>query len=410
MSKHLHLIDGSGYIFRAFYGIRALSSRDGTPTNAVVGFARMLVKLLRERRPELLAIAFDTRAKNFRHAIFEDYKANRDAPPEDLAVQIPLIHELVDALDIPCLMVEGYEADDVIATLCQKARHEDWQVTVVSGDKDLMQLVDERCVMFDPMKDRVFDRTAVIDKWGVPPEQVADVLALAGDTSDNIPGVPKVGPKSAAKLVTEFGDVDAVIEGVTALTKRKAYEKNVVEFADQARLSKRLSVLAYDAPVELNAETFTYREPSFDKLEPFLRRIDAFTLLRDFGLDPEGNRPDSDVPPEARAPGAIADPSQPIKKVGGFTAIDRKTYRTLSTLDEVEALLGSAKRAGRLSFDLETTSLEPTRAEIVGFALAVEGEPAAYVPVAHHYLGVPKQLACEDVLALLKPVFADPAV
>ncbi len=407
-SKTLHLIDGSGYIFRAFFAIRALSSRDGTPTNAVVGFARMLVKLLRAEKPELLAVAFDHRGKNFRHELFEDYKANRDAPPEDLVQQIPLVHELVQALEIPCLIIEGFEADDVIATLCKKAHEAGHEVVVVSGDKDLMQLVDGGVVMYDPMKDKTFDREAVIDKWGVPPESVADVLALAGDSSDNIPGVPKVGPKSAAKLVTEFGDVEQVIAGVKGLTKRKVYEKNVLEFADQARLSKRLATLAYDAPVELDEEALTYRNPDFEKLEPFLRKIDAFTLLRDFGLEPGGERPEVDMPPEARE--APNENPEPIQKVGGFTAVDRSEYQTITTQEALDAFLQAAKRAARLSFDLETTSLEPTKAEIVGIALAIDGRPAAYVPVAHHYLGVPSQLPLDGVLDTLGPVLRDASV
>lgn len=406
--RTLYLVDGSGYIFRAFYGIRSLSSRDGTPTNAVVGFARMVVKLLREEQPELLAVVFDTQKKNFRHEIFADYKANREAPPEDLTTQIPLIHELVEALELPCLMVDGYEADDVIATLAVKARESKLKVRVISGDKDLMQLVDDGCLMYDPMKDRTFDRTAVIDKWGVPPELIADVLALAGDTSDNIPGVPKVGPKSAAKLVTEFGDVEAVIAGVGELSKRKAYERNVMEFAEQARLSKRLVTLAYDVPVELDLETLVYREPSFDRVEPFLRRIDAFTLLRDFGLDADNQRPDIDVPPEAQPP--PNEPPTPIEKVGNFSAVDRSAYRTLFDENDVKRYLSRARQQKLLSFDLETTSLDPTRAEIVGFALATVDEPAAYVPTGHHYLGVPKQLSNNDVLSWLRPVLADPEV
>ena len=249
------LIDGSGYIFRAYYAIRPLSTRDGLPTNAVIGFARMLGKLLREKQPAFLGMVFDSPEKTFRHQIYDLYKANRDAPPEDLIPQFGLIREFTAAMDIPVLAAPGYEADDIIATLAQKATDANYEVVVVSADKDLMQLVRDGVVMYDPMKDKTYHHDDVIEKFGVAPNQVADALALAGDSSDNIPGVPKVGPKSAAKLINAYGDIEEVIKGVATIEKPKAFERSVLENAELARLSKRLTVLCYESPVAFDEHT-----------------------------------------------------------------------------------------------------------------------------------------------------------
>ena len=398
----LHLIDGSGYIFRAYYAIRPLSTRAGVPTNAVLGFARMLVKLLKEEQPHHLGIAFDTGKQNYRHSIYEAYKANREAPPEDLGPQFPLIHELVRAMDIPLIAQDGFEADDVLATLTTQALEKGYSVVIVSADKDLMQLVGEHVTMFDPMKDKHFDHAAVLEKWGVPPHRVADVLALAGDTSDNIPGVPKVGPKSAAKMVSDFGDVEQVIAALTAQAKRKAYEENVVQHAEQARLSKRLTVLSHNAPVSLDLEGLRYTKPRVERLGPFLQQIEAFTLLKELGMDPSTAAEPTPSPALALAPAAVA--------VTEADPIDRSAYRVLTQAAEVEALVQRAAQVRQLSVDLETTSLDPARAEIVGVALAVPGAPAVYIPLAHRYLGAPKQLSSSTVLNLLRGVLEDPQV
>ncbi|HET6347360.1 MAG TPA: DNA polymerase I [Myxococcota bacterium] len=404
MSKRptLHLIDGSGYIFRAYYAVRPLSTRTGVPTNAVVGFAKMLQKLLREEQPTELGIAFDPSAKNFRHELYGQYKANRESPPEDLGPQFPLIHKLVEAMDIPILQVPGYEADDVLATLARKAIARGFDVMLVSGDKDLMQLVGDHLTMFDPLKDKYYDRAAVIERFGVPPEHVADVLGLSGDTSDNIPGVPKVGPKSAAKLVESYGDVERVITALAALPKRKAFEENVVLHAEQARLSKRLAVLAEDAPIELDPEGLRYTRPQAQKLGPFLKSIEAFGMLRDFGLSEA----------EVTAPAAVALEDEGLLPAheAPLDPIQRGAYQTVFTLEALDAIIAAARKRGELSIDLETTSIDPARADIVGVALAVPGTPPVYVPTRHHYLGVPKQLPTAAVLERLKPLLEDPAV
>ncbi len=403
----LYLIDGSGYIFRAYYAIRPLSTRAGVPTNAVVGFAKMLGKLIKEEQPHLLGIAFDTREKSFRHELYEAYKANRDVPPEDLAPQFDLIFELVHAMDIPSLAVPGYEADDVLATLAHKAVDMGYDIVLVSGDKDLMQLVGPHVAMFDPMKDKHYGPAEVEERFGVPPEHVLDVLALSGDTSDNIPGVPKVGPKSAAKLVSEYGNVEAVIAGLQAreTLKLKAYERSVLEHTESARLSRRLASLAFDAPVSLDTDKLTYGAPRQESLAPFLRKIEAVGLLREFGYDNDG----AVAPPVEGSTPVLASP-RPQLAVLDAPPVDRSNYRMLLTYDELQSYLQKARALGELAVDLETTSLDPNRADIVGVALACGDEPAVYVPVAHRYLGAPKQLPCKDVLACLAPLLSDPAV
>ncbi|MEC9466605.1 MAG: 5'-3' exonuclease H3TH domain-containing protein, partial [Myxococcota bacterium] len=411
-TKKLYLIDGSAYIFRAYYGVRPLSTSTGLPTNAVVGFARMIGRLIREHRPEYLAMVFDTKEKTFRHEMYDLYKANRDAPPEDLIPQFGLIHDLVAAMDLVKLAEPGYEADDVIATLARQADGTDVEVVVVSADKDLMQLVRPGVSMYDPMKDRHFDREAVIAKFGVPPELVADALALAGDSSDNIPGVPKVGPKTAAKLLNLFGDVEAVIEGVAGLEKPKAAERSVVENQESARLSKRLTVLNEEAPITLDLDAFRYRPADREKLTEFFDRIEARTLLRDFKTSDQvapaapaaAASPSSDTPAEP-SPSAEQSESAPSD-----TDVDVSTYRTIVTQEDFDTLLQSIRTVGKVSFDLETTSIKSTEADIVGIALCVPGEVAAYVPVAHRYLGVPKQLPKDEVLAALKPILEDPDI
>ena len=420
MSKKpvIHLIDGSGYIFRAYYAVRPLSTRAGLPTNAVVGFARMLGRLLREERPTYLGIAFDTHEPNFRHQIYASYKANREAPPEDLAPQFPLIHQLVQCMDIPLVRLSGFEADDVLATLATQAVDQGFDVVLVSGDKDMMQLVTPHITMFDPLKEKHFDEAAVLERFGVPPHQVADVQALAGDSIDNIPGVPKVGPKGAAKLVAQFGDVDAVIAGLVAQPKRKAFEESVVVHAEQARLSKRLTVLDKNAPITLSLDGLLYGKPTADKLAPFLRQIEAYTLMRDFGFNPNPDNasagppvppPADEPPPEMLAALESAEDETPVSTQAPLApiVIDRDRYVAVLAWDVLDALLNRITQAKRVSVDLETTSLDPNRAEIVGFSLCVPGDAAHYIPVAHLYLGVPKQLPRTEVLLRLKGMLED---
>lgn len=396
-SGRLFLIDGSAYIFRAYYGIRPLSTSQGVPTNAVVGFARMVARLIKEQSPEYIAIIFDTKEPNFRHELFDEYKANRDAPPEDLIPQFSLIHQLVEAMDIPDISMAGFEADDIIGTLSRRATLEGLKSVIVSGDKDLMQLVNDSVSMYDPMKERLYDREGVIEKFGVPPEYVADALALAGDTSDNIPGVPKVGPKTAAKLINRFGDVEAVIAGVRTIEKPKAAERSVSENEESARLSKKLTLLDKDAPVGWDEASYQYRKPNKEKLTTFFDLIEARALLRDFKLDDAAAEP---KPSSQNKTNAMAAPA----------TIDRDKYTTILEQSDLTRVLETIMKEKLFSFDLETTSLNAHAAEIVGFAISVTGLPALYIPVAHRYLGVPAQLNREAVLDQLKPILENPEI
>ena len=396
-SGKLFLIDGSAYIFRAYYGIRPLSTSAGVPTNAVVGFARMVARLIKEQAPDYIAMIFDTKEPNFRHEMFPEYKANRDAPPEDLIPQFALIHQLVEAMDLVDLSMPGYEADDIIGTLSRYATAASIETVIVSSDKDLMQLVNDSVTMYDPMREKIYDREAVAEKFGVGPEFVADALALAGDTSDNIPGVPKVGLKTAAKLINRFGDVEAVIAGVATIEKPKAAERSVTENQESARLSKRLTLLDKDAPVAWELDSYTFRRPNKEKLSDFFDLIEARALLRDFKLDgPDSSGSSPSPKPKAAPPTVAQEQALPV--------INRDDYRTILDEAALDEFIQAIEKQKLVSFDLETTSLNAHRAEIVGFAMAVEGQSAVYVPVAHRYLGMPKQLGHDLVIDKLRPL------
>jgi ribonuclease HI len=274
----LYLLDGSNYIYRAYYGYRDLATADGLPTNAVFGFTRMLLNLMQENNPEYLAVVFDRpREETFRREIYPDYKANRDAMPEDLALQIPYIKRIVQALNIPALETPGFEADDVIATLARRYAAEGIEVTVVTGDKDLMQIVDNRIGLLDTMKDKRSGPQEVVERFGVPPELVQDVLGLAGDSSDNIPGVPGIGEKTAAELVRRFGSLEGVLEWKSLVNGKKRRE-NLHAFSDQARLSKTLATVRYDVDLNVSIADLQRETPNLSDLIPLLRELELDAL------------------------------------------------------------------------------------------------------------------------------------
>jgi ribonuclease HI len=277
-SQQLYLLDGSGYIYRAFYGIRDLATAGGIPTNAVFGFSRMLLDLLQEHRPDYLAVVFDRpREETFRRGIFPAYKANREAMPEELMIQLPYIRQVLKALNIPVLEAAGFEADDVIATLARRYAAEGVQVTVVTGDKDLMQIVDNRICLLDTMKGKRSGPQDVIDRFGIPAERVPDVLGLAGDTSDNIPGVPGIGEKTAAELVRRFGSLEGVLEWKSLVNGKKRRE-NLHAYADQARLSRTLATVRYDVAMELPLADLQRQAPDLSTLVPLLRELEFEAL------------------------------------------------------------------------------------------------------------------------------------
>ncbi len=381
VSGNLYLVDGSSYIYRAYYAIRHLSNSKGEATNAVYGFTKMLQTLIKQEQPDHLAVIFDAKGPTFRKELYPDYKANRSAMPEDLVPQIPLIKELVRALKLPLLELQGYEADDIIATLARRYASLGLDVTVVTGDKDLMQIVSDRVSLLDTMKGKRSREPEVIERFGVPPHQVLEILGLAGDTSDNIPGVPGIGEKTASALIQEFGDIENLLANVDQV-KGKKRQENLREFADQARLSRQLAELIYDLPVEIDYADLALGEPDRDQLSELYAQLEFHQLLQDLG-----------------ATGKTAERSA-----------EAGDYQTVTTLAALETLIAQLRSAGRFAFDTETTSLKAVQAELVGFSFSLAAGSGWYLPVGHHYLGVPEQLDLALVLEQLKPLLEDPAI
>lgn len=287
-SPQLFLLDGSSYIYRAYYGVRDLATSGGLPTNAVFGFTRMLLGLLQEHSPEYLAVVFDRpRDETFRRQLYPEYKANRDAMPEDLVPQIPYIRKVLQALNIPALEAPGFEADDVIASLARRTAAEGIRVTVVTGDKDLMQIVGERICLLDTMKDSCSGPREVLERFGVPPERVPDVLGLAGDTSDNIPGVPGIGEKTAAKLVKQFGSLEGVFRWKDLVNGKKRRE-SLQSHQDQALLSKTLATVRYDVELNVTLADLQRQQPNLGDLLPLLRELEFEALAVAFTPPPAG--------------------------------------------------------------------------------------------------------------------------
>ncbi|AJE04258.1 DNA polymerase I [Geobacter pickeringii] len=346
--RTLYLIDGSSYIYRAYFAIRHLSSPKGFPTNALYGFTQMLLKVIKDRRPDHIAVVFDVGRTTFRTELYPDYKANRSAMPDDLVPQIAPIKEMVRAFNIPVLELAGYEADDIIGTIARECEERGMEAVVVTGDKDLMQIVSDRVTLLDTMKEKVSGIPEVRERFGVGPEAVIDILGLAGDTSDNIPGVPGIGEKTAMKLIQEFGSLDSLLERAGEV-KGKTGEK-LREFADQARLSRQLATIVRDVPMTFDFATFAASSPDNRRLAELFKEYGFTTLM---------------------------------KELTSEATLSTEQYRTISTEEEFRALLADLKGAGTFAVDLETTSLNPLEAEIVGISLSYRDHEACYIPVGH---------------------------
>lgn len=376
MRKTLYLIDGSSYIHRAFHAIRGLTNSKGLPTNAAFGFTRMLMKLTEERKPEYLAIIFDAKAKTFRHEIYEAYKANRPPMPDEMAVQIPYIKEITEAFNIPLIEMPGYEADDLIGTLAQDAEKAGFSVVMVTGDKDFLQLVTENASLWDPLKEKSTDLEALRKDFGIEPEQMIDLMGLSGDTSDNIPGVPGIGPKTALSLIQTFGNIENLYERVNEITKKKQHE-NLVRYKDQAFLSRELATIKTDAPLSYKPEDFKCESPDTEKLSKLFKELEFSRLQQMF--------------PEA------SDRS-------------KKNYKAIYDRDALSALISQIETSRLFALDTETTSENPMKAQLVGLSFSVKPDEAFYIPVAHDYLGAPEQLPLAEVLECLKPVLENPGL
>jgi DNA polymerase-1 len=445
---HLFLVDGSGFIFRAFHAIPPLSRKsDGLPVNAVSGFCNMLWKLLTDARdtsvgvtPTHFAVIFDYSSKTFRNELYDKYKANRSAPPEDLIPQFGLIRHATRAFNLPCIEKEGYEADDIIATYARMAEATGADVTIVSSDKDLMQLVTANVSMYDSMKDKQISIPEVIEKWGVPPEKMIDMQAMTGDSTDNVPGIPGIGPKTAAQLLEEFGDLDTLLARAGEIKQVKRRE-NIIANADLARLSRQLVTLKIDTPVDVDLDALHLETQDGPRLIAFLKAMEFTTLTRrvaaatetdadaveaaqvpvEWGADARGPDLDTgelnDAPPapsglssatspargsasEAAAvlidgtPGAQTPQAHAQARAESFATakIDHAGYVAIRDVATLEAWIAEARDAGLVAFDTETTSLDAMQAELVGFSLAIADNgkdpsakaiKAAYVPLLH---------------------------
>jgi DNA polymerase I len=473
---HVFLVDGSSYIFRAYHALPPLNRKsDGLQVNAVLGFCNMLWKLMRdmkpEERPTHLAVVFDKSERTFRNEMYAEYKANRTEPPDDLRPQFAFIREAVRAFDLPCLEQIGFEADDLIATYVRQACEAGANATIVASDKDLMQLVTDCVVMYDTMKDRRIGIPEVIEKFGVPPEKVIEVQALIGDSTDNVPGVPGIGVKTAAQLIGEYGDLETLLARAGEIKQEKR-RQSLIDNAEKARLSKKLVTLDAHVALDVPLADLAVHEPDYKRLIAFLRAMEFTALTRrvaEFSsIDPAAIEPDGKLKagggsaspqeaPERRAatsaparqgslpldtPGtgngraipnrAAAPPTQ-----GEFTPqalaaarveaarnakVDRSRYETLRSLDRLNAWITRARDLGVVALDTETTSIDPMQATLCGFSLAVAPNEACYVPLAHRKGGdggdgglftgpiAPDQIEERAALDALRPLLEDPGV
>ena len=429
----LYLIDASAYIFRAYHALPPLTRKsDGLPVGAVQGYCNMLWKLMRDMKgadgPTHLAAIFDHSERTFRNELYAQYKAHRPPPPEDLIPQFALVREATAAFGLPCVELPGFEADDLIATYACKARDAGGQAVIVSSDKDLMQLIGDGVVMYDPMKDAVLAEEAVLAKFGVAPDKVVDVQALIGDASDNIPGAPGIGVKTAAALIGEYGDLETLLARAGEIKQPKRRE-TLIQYADQIRLSRELVTLTCDAPAPEPIDAFAVRDPDPDKLAAFLDKMEFRSLARRVG---DGKAPERDgaaFPAKPmRAP--VAQPryaAQPAAAPEQAQTFDTDAYECVTTLAQLEAWIAEARGVGVIGFDTETDSLSSSHAALCGLSIATGPNRACYVPLDHDHPDAggetgggldfagdgrarPEQIPADAALAALKPLLEDPAV
>jgi len=376
--KSLFLVDGSGFIFRAFFALPRLANSKGLPTGAIYGFAQMLDKLVRDMNPPYLAVCFDVKEKTFRHEMYPAYKANRPEPPEDLVPQFDWIHRLVEAFNVAKLTAPGFEADDIIATLTQKALSEGFdRVVLVTGDKDLYQLVSDKVALYDPRKDIWVHPADVKERYGADPVHVADSLALMGDSADNVPGVPGIGEKTAKKLMEQYGSLDSLSAHLAEISG-KLGEILAAHFSD-AVFAKSLIKLRHDVPLNITLEQMRYSKPNVQTLSKIYMELE-FTQL--------------------------------LVSLSGMESISRENYRLITDEASLKELAGNLARQNKKGFavDTETTGVDPMKARLVGMSFCCDEKEAFYIPLGHDYLGVPPQVKFEKALEILSPVLADPQI
>ena len=392
--KLLVLVDGSYYLFRAYYQkeLQRFTNAQKQPTGAIYGVINMLRKLIRDEKPDFFAVVFDAKGKNFRNDLYPEYKANRPPAPPDLVAQIKPLHEIIQARGLPLLLIDDVEADDVIATLAARAQRAGLSTLVSTGDKDLAQIVNDDIRLINTMNNTRLDRNGVIEKYGVPPERIVDYLALMGDTSDNVPGIPKVGPKTAVKWLTEYGSLDEIVANADSFTGKVG--EYLRENLDQIPLSKQLVTLKTDLELPLGPKQLYTTEQDKVKLREHYQRWGFHSWL------PEINGAER-APPEAPAPEQEASSGlQDREEVD----TPEENYETVLTVEHLEHWVDKLADAEIFAFDTETTSLDYMRAELVGLSFSVRAGEAAYVPVAHDYDGAPKQISRRKVLEKLRPL------
>ena len=406
--QHICLVDGSTYIFRAYHALPPLTRKsDGFPVGAISGFCNMLDKLVREEKEKKgithLVVVFDASGKTFRNEIYPEYKANRSEAPEDLIPQFPVIRKATSAFSIPAVELLGYEADDLIASYAEEAQKHNMKVTIVSSDKDLMQLVSENVSMLDTMKGRVFKKEDVFDKFGVYPEKVIDVQSLAGDSVDNIPGIPGIGIKTAALLINEYGDLDGLFENSEKIKQKKRRE-NIIEFENQAYLSKKLVTLKNDVPLPIPIKETVLKEIDAEKLISFLKEMEFKTLTekksRELNIDSDKVKASDQV--EKFEKKIIETPNE-IEKIN--SEFNRENYQIIQSLDELKQWKLKAENIGYLAFDTETNSLDAVEADMVGFSLCTSENDACYVPLLHEEND--KQIDFDQAIDVLKSILED---
>ena len=375
-TKRLFLVDGNSLLYRSYYAIRHLTTSSGFPTNAIYGFVSALRKLIDREKPDYLGVVFDVKGPTVRHEAFKDYKAHRKPMPDDLVVQVPVLKDVLRALRIPTAEYEGYEADDVLATLARKAEARALRAVIVTTDKDLLQVVDAATVVYNPAKETTLDEAGVREVFGVAADRVTDVLALWGDPTDNVPGVPGIGEKTAKSLIQEFGSLDGLLAHLDKVRNPRTRER-IVQNRDLLDLSRRLVTVCRDLDVGLDLDAFALKPPDEKEVLRLFQTLEFTTLAGDF-----------------------------VKR----TRPERKDYRAVLDAAELEALRDRIAAAGSVSLDTETDSTFPTRARLVGMSFALVPGEAFYLPLGHEYLGAPAQVPLGRALAILRPVLEDPAV
>ena len=399
-TDHFYLIDGSGYIFRAYYALPPLTRKsDGLPTGAINGFCSMLFKLLEDsksdnnlQKPTHFAVIFDSARKTFRNEIYADYKANRSEAPDDLVPQFEYIRKSVLAFNLPSVDLINYEADDLIATYTEQILAKGAKVTIVSSDKDLMQLYKKEVRLYDPMKNKFVTPEDIVNKFGVDSKKVIDVQALAGDSSDNVPGVPGIGIKTAAELINKYGTLEKLLENAQEIKQNKRRE-TLIENKDKAIISKKLVTLKKDAPIDRKIEEFKLLEIDKDKLYKFLREME-FNRLLSSAISAYGE-------PDLSSQNVDLE----IKKKP--QVINKKNYYLIKNEKEIDKWIKEAEESGELAIDTETSSLDAHQAELVGISLSTKIGRACYIPIGHKSDGCLKK---EVILKKLKPLLEDKSV